>query len=309
MLYVLVIIKLANLIFTYCNNATLGITSVITGINFLLRIFICFQIFKRIAQDDLSRCMRVCKVFLRWCSDPIFWRKIDLSESPISADALRCIVRRQPRSVDLTRSYVSSDQLEWLIKRCPSLRSLNLTGNSWPLVATLASASCPQLHVLNLSWVSGLTDSLLKQLIMPPGDARPGQQVTHTRLRFLKQLSLNGTDTTNAGVSLLPHELPHLQSVDLSYCSVSDKAIRCLVSAANDKNCPELNTIIARSCPDITSKSLKHITEFQNMLKVDFSDCCQITERDCMDVLHKHVTKRLEMIETGLLVASPQSAS
>nr|XP_039266845.1 lysine-specific demethylase 2B-like [Styela clava] len=261
------------------------------------------QVFKRLPQEDLCRCMRVCKAFLRWCSSSSLWQTIDLSESPVTPDALRCIVRRTPSKIDLTRSYVSSEQLSWLIKRCPSLRNLVLVSNSWSLTASLCSANCPPLHSLNLSWVTGFTDSHLKQLISPPTDGRPGQQITQTRLRFLRHLFLTGTDVTNAGVSLIPSKLPHLHSIDLSYCSVTDKAIRCLITAANDQTCIKLNTIVAKSCPDITRNSLKHITEFINVVRIDFRDCCQITEQDCYDILPKLQAQNIVLSEPGLFVS------
>lgn len=244
--------------------------------------------------------MRVCKTFLRWCSNPALWQDVDLSESEITQETLRCVVRRMPSRVDLTRSYVSSDQLSWLLKRCPSIRNLILAGSSWSVTAALCSASCPPLHTLALSWVSGFTDSHLKQLISPPTDGRPGQQVTHTRLRFCRHLYLNGTDITDAGVALLPSKMPHLHSLDLTYCTISDKTIKCLVCAANSQTCSRLTTIVARSCPDITQKALKHITEFKNLSRVDLRDCCQITEESCLDLIDKNQKKTILMPEVGL---------
>lgn len=258
------------------------------------------QIFKYLTQQELCCCMRVCKSFLRWSSNSTFWQDIDLSESTVTQDALKCIVRRMPARLNLTRSYVSYEQLSWLLKRCPSVRNLVLVGNSWSVTAALCSASCPPLHSLDLSWVAGFTDSHLKQLISPPVDGRPGQQVTHTRLRFCRHLYLNGTDITNAGVSLLPAKLSYLQSIDVSYCNVSDKAIHCLVSASNDKTCSRLTAIVARSCPDVTPKSLKLLPDFKNMSRVDFRDCCQVTEQDCEEILSKLQNTAIELVEVGL---------
>lgn len=59
---------------------------------------------------------------------------------------------------------------------CPAgLRELILTGCSWGAVSALSTASVPALRLLDLRWVQDLKDSHLRELLLPPPDARPGR--------------------------------------------------------------------------------------------------------------------------------------
>ncbi len=191
---------------------------------------IWMKVFQHLTQKDICRCMRVCKVWNRWCCDPVLWRCISIAKmSPIPATALRGLVLRQPRSLDLNWTNISRQHTTWLLSRLPGLRALYLQGNSWDAASALCSSICPALRLLDLHWVSGIKDSTLKALLSPITNHRPGMVDDKCHLRFLTDLRLTGTDITDASMITLRQSTPILAKLDLQHCrKITDDGIRFL---------------------------------------------------------------------------------
>lgn len=161
------------------------------------------SVMRYLTHKDLHTCMRVCKQWLNFASEPKFWRHLDLSHKKVSAGLLKGVVIRQPRHLNLSWTAISRRQLFWLICRLPQLESLSLVGCTASSVAALCTVNCPRLAYLDLSWVSGLDDQLMQDLLRAPDDSRPGLVETRTRLRFLSEIRLCGQCWFSIGSHLI----------------------------------------------------------------------------------------------------------
>ncbi|XP_025050936.1 F-box/LRR-repeat protein 19 [Alligator sinensis] len=118
-------------------------------------------------------------IFSVMCCDKRLWTRIDLSRrTSITPSMLSGIIRRQPASLDLSWTSISKKQLMWLLTRLQALR----------------------------------------ELLLPPPDARPGQTEARGRLQGLWELRLAGLDITEASVRLVARHAPALAKLDLSHC-------------------------------------------------------------------------------------------
>uniref|UniRef100_A0A6F9DEY7 [histone H3]-dimethyl-L-lysine(36) demethylase n=1 Tax=Phallusia mammillata TaxID=59560 RepID=A0A6F9DEY7_9ASCI len=238
------------------------------------------QVVKYLSHQELVNCMLVCKDFLRWCGAPSLWSKIDLTDATISSSMLQTLVRRAPTSLNLSQTNLRYKQLLWLIERSPALRELYLVRCSWASVAALGTAACPPLRLLDLSWTSGFTDSHLKQLLSTPSDARPGQKMTHTRLRFCKDLNLTGTDITDLGVKLITNTLPHLKSLNVSFCPITDEGFQTILNPSCSGQYM-LTTVVAQHCAKLTDTALDTTTKMLEITEIDLRGCEEISTEAC----------------------------
>lgn len=240
------------------------------------------HVFKYLPQPDLCTMMQVSKLFLKWCSDPVLWEVIDLSECELTQETLKCVSRRTPVTLNLARTNISYDQLMYIISKNKYLRNLKLGFNSWAAVVALNSANCPLLISLDLAWVSGFGDPYLAKIISAPTGGKPGQQLTSTiRLKFCEHLNLTGTDITDAGVKLICQKLPNLKHLNSSYCDITDEGLRCII------NTNHISEIVTKSCPNISDKSVD-IKDFEHVNLLDLTDCLQVTEAKCKEFVSKN---------------------
>jgi len=244
------------------------------------------NIFKLLDHQDLSNCMAVCRDFLKWCGSPCLWRKIDLSEKKVTKNILQSVVRKAPVRLDLSRSNVSYNQLLWLIQRSPALREMYLAEASWASIAALNTASCPPLSSLDVSWSSGFTDSHLRQLLSTPSDARPGQEISSTRLQFCQKLFIAGTEITDAGVKVIVNNLPKLKSIDISACQVTSEGVKYLLNASASA-LGMLNSITAQNCNQVNSSALQLPGKLPNVRRIDLRGCPHVTEAACKEYIEK----------------------
>ena len=236
--------------------------------------FDCWMnIFRCLPRQDLCACMRVCRVWNRWCIDRQLWANIDLSRRRITKDHLVGVVRRQPQSLDLSFCNISRKQLEWLVSRLPQLRHLNLAGNSWAAVSALCSSSCPLLFSLDLRWVQGIRDPCLRDLLNPPTDHRPGVDDTRSRLYRLQSLLLAGSDVSDASVKVIVQQLNRLVRLDLSYCTmVSDASVACLSGESSPLR-STLSELDLTGCNQLTINCFQSIAKLTNIQRVFLKNC------------------------------------
>ncbi|ESN93804.1 hypothetical protein HELRODRAFT_115304 [Helobdella robusta] len=194
------------------------------------------HVFSYLSHEELTRCcMLVCKTWYKWCLYSPLWKKMDFKRRKIKQVDVDSIARHQPECLDLSHTNISRQQLTWLAGRLFNLRSLKLTACAWSAVSCLNNngSFCPQLRELDLSWVSGCSDLLLKGLLSASVDERPGVDASLLRLRNCVKLVLTGSDITDASVELIGQTLLKLVELDVSYCQgVTSKSIQFLSNSA-----------------------------------------------------------------------------
>lgn len=260
------------------------------------------KVFAYLDQRELCLCMRVCRTWNRWCINPVFWSVIDLSHKRLTQPALQGIVRRQPSTLNLGWTNVSCKQLEWLLNRLPRLKELYLSGTTEATVSCLQCVSCPYLRVLSLSWSTGLTDSVLGDIIQPPPptDSRVGTGDGQSRLHSLSALYLTGNDVTGKTLQLLMQHCPLLSKLDLSYCpAIRDSDIQSLTGSSRQA----VKEILLTGCGKLTDSCLQYINNCVNLERLDLRACTKISKTE----IEKFVQKRrepLKIFEDKLIVAA-----
>ncbi|CAL1290006.1 unnamed protein product [Larinioides sclopetarius] len=246
--------------------------------NLALEKEVMLPVFQFLSVKDLYTCQLVCKTWNRWSVDPRLWTVMDLTRRKITASTLIGIIRRQPVTLNLSWTNLSRRQLAWLIARLPQMKELILSGCSSASVVALCTCNCPLLRSLDLSWVEGLNDSVIRDLLSPPPDSRPGFIEGKTRLRHLTEVKLAGADISDVSVRLLAHHLPLLSKIDLSHChKVTDMGIAVLGAAKATR----LHSLDVSSCSNITDTSLEALKRCTNLAHLDLRDCGQVTEAAC----------------------------
>ncbi|XP_076345565.1 lysine-specific demethylase 2A-like isoform X1 [Tachypleus tridentatus] len=246
--------------------------------NLALKKDVMLPVFHYLSAGDLFTCQLVCKTWNRWTVDPSLWSYMDFSRKKITANILMGIVRRQPVSLNLSWTNISRRQLSWLIARLPQLKILVLSGCSAAAVSSLCTCYCPLLSSLDISWVEGLTDSFIRELLSSPSDSRPGFVEAKTRLRQLQEIRVAGADISDVSVRLLAHHLSLLSRLDLSHChKVTDMGIAVLGAAKSNR----LTALDVSSCANISNTSLEALRRCTSLLYLDMRECSQVTEAAC----------------------------
>lgn len=220
--------------------------------------------------QDLAQCQLVCKAWNRWSVEPGMWPRMDLSRRRVSGHALAGVVRRQPCCLDLAWTNVSAKQLSWLLPRLPDLQELGLSGcSAAAVVAALRSGVCPRLRCLDLSWVEGLGDQAVRDLVAPDARSKP---------RLLVEVRLAGCDISDVALRLLAHQLPHLSRLDLSNCrGVTDMGIAVLGAAKASR----LTALDVSRCANVSDTGLEALRRCVGLRHLDLRDCPQVTDAAC----------------------------
>ena len=240
------------------------------------------NVFKYLPKEDLCNCMLVCKNFLRKGGSPKLWRRINLTARRLKPSLLQFLVRRSPVELNLSHTNASYKQLLWLLERLPSLRKLLLVGCSWSAAAALASASCPPLKTIDLSWSSGFSDPHIRHLFSVPKDAKPGQEITQTRLRFCRELYLAGTEITDKALKLISQRLTLLKTIDLSFCNVTNDGVGYLTCSSSSKT-KLVSTIIAQYCVNLNDNIFMQLGKLSEITEIDLRNCRKISDAACFD--------------------------
>jgi len=236
---------------------------------------VLLSLFKYLPHDTLVTCSLVCKTWAQVSVDPILWRKMNCSEHKLSAALLMAIVRRQPEHLILDWTILAKRQLSWMIARIPSMKNLSLEGVPIASVFGLHTCLCPQLHTLNLSFVRGLNDHAIREILSPPKDSRPGTD-SKSRLRNVRCLKLSGTDITDVALRYITQGLPMLVQLDLSSCQRITDAGVCQIgiSLSAIKTLYELDL---SSCKLITEMSLDHLAKCETLTRLDLRYVPQVS--------------------------------
>ncbi|KAK2142092.1 hypothetical protein LSH36_997g02055 [Paralvinella palmiformis] len=273
-----------------------------TGMHHMLDRIIWLNVFSFLTKQELACCMQVCKTWNRWCLDSYFWRKIDLRSRVIRQNHLIGVVRRQPRELDLQDAVINKKQLMWLIARLPHLKVMNLRNNTWAAVNALCSSACPLLEKLDLSWVNGIWDDCIRDLVSPPTDHRPGVDESISRLHRCTELRLTGTDIADQALEIIGTYMPHLTRLDISYCSsVTDKGLEYLSDegAVTKASIVELMLSYVIQLSDSCFDSLAAFTKIQT---IDLSHCPNISASSCTKFL-EHSKSRKYIISDDLKIS------
>ncbi|KAK9305490.1 hypothetical protein QLX08_003504 [Tetragonisca angustula] len=246
-------------------------------------------IFRFLNAKDLANCALVCRTWARYSIDPSLWRKLDMSHSHLTALHLTGIIRRQPENLSLDWTNVTKRQLAWLLSRLPQLRTLSLQGCTWTGVCALRSCTCPPLVTLDLSHISGLNDSSLREVLSPPTDSRPGLIDKTSRLKHLKNLSLAGCDITDVALRYIVQHLPYLETLDLSSCGrVTDAGVAQLATppAQAVMNLASLNLA---NCRLLTETTLDHLARCKVLKRLDLRHTTQVSTQSVIKFAAKSI--------------------
>lgn len=238
---------------------------------------ILLPVFRWLTVEDLGRCASVCRAWSRVSIDPSLWRHTDLSRRRLAASLLAGVVRRQPEALILDWTSVAKRQLAWLIARLPQLKELSLRGCHWAGVSALRTCACPPLSVLDMSFVAGLNDASLRDVLSPPPDSRPGLVDTKSRLRGLRTLCLAGCDISDVALRYITQHLPRLTVLDISSCSrVTDAGVAQLATPPAS-TMDTLQTLDLSSCRLLTDASLEHLARCDALSRLDLRHTPNVT--------------------------------
>ncbi|XP_030376620.1 jmjC domain-containing histone demethylation protein 1 [Scaptodrosophila lebanonensis] len=233
-------------------------------------------IFRYLPHETLVTCCHVCKAWSNAAVDPDLWKRMNCAEHKMSASLLTAIVRRQPEHLILDWTQIAKRQLAWVVARLPALKNLSLQNCPIQAVLALHTCLCPPLQILDLSFVRGLNDAAIRDILSPPKDSRPGLSDSKTRLRDLKMLKLAGTDISDVAVRYITQSLPHLQHLDLSSCQrITDAGVAQIgTSATAIAKLAELNL---SACRLVSENSLEHLSKCENLVWLDLRHVPQVT--------------------------------
>jgi F-box/leucine-rich repeat protein 10/11 len=243
--------------------------------NYILDQGVLLSVFKFLPHDTLVTCSLVCKTWAQISVDPMLWRRMNCSEHKLSASLLMAIVRRQPEHLILDWTILAKRQLSWMIARIPSMKNLSLEGVPIQSVFGLHTCLCPQLHTLNLSFVRGLNDHAIREILSPPKDSRPGTD-SKSRLRNLRCMKLSGTDITDVALRYITQGLQLLVQLDLSSCQRITDAGVCQIgiSPSAIKTLYELDL---SSCKLVTEMSLDYLAKCEALTRLDLRYVPQVS--------------------------------
>lgn len=225
-------------------------------------------VFRFLSPETLVTCSLVCKTWSTLSVDPVLWRRMNCAQYKLSASLLTAIVRRQPEHLILDWTSLAKRQLTWLIARLPALKHLSLQGTPIQAVLGLHTCLCPPLQVLDLSFVRGLNDSAIREILSAPKDSRPGLTDSKSRLRNLKVLRVAGTDVSDVALRYIAQDLPTLVHLDLASCQrVTDSGVAQIgTSPGAIKHLVELDL---SSCKLVTDLSLDYLEKCEALTRLD----------------------------------------
>jgi hypothetical protein len=243
--------------------------------NLALERDVIFPALSYLTRNEVLLCSQVCKSWNAWTTDPSLWNTLSASGKKITPPVLISIVRRQPEHLDLSWSKVSKRQISWLMPRLPQLQTLSLSGCSAAAAAALVSCNTPLLKSLDLSWIDAFDDDLMRDLMSSPADQRPGLVETKTRLRLLQEISVAGSEITDASLRLMAVHLPNLSRIDLSNCTrITDSGIAFLIGSSKVS---KLTSLILYGCERLTSDCLESVKKCSQMTRLDLRNCDRVS--------------------------------
>lgn len=244
--------------------------------NYALDATIILAVFRYLPQETLVTCSMVCKIWSTLSTDPQLWKRMNCANHKLCASLLTAIVRRQPEHLVLDWTTIARRQLVWMIGRIPALKHLSLQGTPLSAILGLHTCLCPPLQVLDLSFVRGLNDAAIRDILSPPKDSRPGLADSKSRLRQLKQLKLAGTDISDVALRYITQGVPSLVHLDLSSCQrVTDAGVAQIGTCSS-----AINTLIEldlSSCKLVTESCLEYLSRCEALTWLDLRHVPQVS--------------------------------
>uniref|UniRef100_A0A182TAA1 CXXC-type domain-containing protein n=1 Tax=Anopheles maculatus TaxID=74869 RepID=A0A182TAA1_9DIPT len=244
--------------------------------NYALDATCLLAVFRYLPPETLATCTMVCKTWSNIAVDQSLWKRMNCAEYKLSPNLLSAIVRRQPEHLIMDWIGLGKRQVTWLISRIPGLKNLSLQGTHIQAVLGLHTCMCPPLQVLDLSFIAGLNDFAIREILSPPKDSRPGLADSKSRLRNLKMLKVAGADISDVALRYITQGLPNLTHLDLSSCQrITDAAIAQIgTSPAAIRTLIELDL---SCCKLITELSLDHLAKCDALTRLDLSHVPQVS--------------------------------
>ncbi|CAG9862141.1 unnamed protein product [Phyllotreta striolata] len=254
------------------NNA-----SAASGNNLALDKRCMLSIFRHMSPKELLTCALVCKTWATFTVDPSLWKRMVFTRKHISSDILKGIVRRQPVSLGLDWCHINKFQLPWLFQRLSQLKHLSLVSVNVKTAISLKSNHSAVLQSLDLSFVSDMSDSALRDILGPNNDARTGLPSAKIRFRNLEELKLAGTDVTDIAMRYVTQYLPNLRRLGLGMCPrISDAGIAQL-STKPANTVTNLVSLDLSHSKLVTENSLEHLAKCENLVRLDCRHSLQIS--------------------------------
>lgn len=267
-------------------------------------------VFRYLTPAELARCAMVCRAWASMSVDPSLWRKLDVTGKRLTATCLAGVVKRQPEVLLMDWTAIAKRQLEWMIAKLTRLKVLSLQGCSWSGVTALRSSNVvpPTLTALDLSYVTGMSDSSLRDVLSPrPADSRSSSNNTTNRSRFrnLQTLKLAGVDIGDVSLRYVVQYAPNLVELDLSQnYRITDAGIAQLTTpVANVVS--TLEVLDLSGCVSITDASLDHLLKCSVLRRLDMKQTPKVTTAAINKFLQAN--NRFSATETRLLIKSADS--
>lgn len=268
-------------------------------------------VFDYLTPAELAKCALVCRAWSAMSMDPSLWRKLDVTGKRLTASCLAGVVKRQPEVLLMDWTAIAKRQLEWMIAKLTRLKVLSLQGCSWSGVTALRSSSVvpPSLTALDLSYVTGMTDASLRDVLSPPSDSRSSSNDNTNRVRFrnLRTLKLAGVDIGDVSLRYVVQYAPSLVELDLSQnYRITDAGIAQLTTPVGNA-VSTLQVLDLSGCVAVTDTSLDHLLKCTALRRLDLKQTPKIT----LVAINKFLVanERFSANETRLLIKSPTPPS
>ncbi|XP_045783188.1 S-phase kinase-associated protein 2-like [Maniola jurtina] len=206
----------------------------------------------------LAHCMLVCKRWYRIACTESLWQRLDLANKALPKDSLGSILDRKPvvvrfasaeiaewhptsmpiqsriQLLDLSMCTIDHKTLEQLLVRCSGVRKLSLESVNLSEAAQKLIGKCANIEVLNLTMAQGITVE---------------------------------------GLTAILEGCTGVQSLNISWCYLSEEALRILVEML-PQNLQRLNLGGARALTDDMVTAL--VARCPLLIELDLSDCSRL---------------------------------
>uniref|UniRef100_A0A2S2R0T4 [histone H3]-dimethyl-L-lysine(36) demethylase n=1 Tax=Sipha flava TaxID=143950 RepID=A0A2S2R0T4_9HEMI len=269
-------------------------------------------VFEYLTPAELAKCALVCRSWAALSVDPSLWRKLDVTGKRLTASCLAGVVKRQPEVLLMDWTAIAKRQLEWMIAKLTRLKVLSLQGCSWSGVTALRSTTVvpPSLTTLDLSFVTGMSDSSLRDVLSPPSDSRSSSNDNTNRARFrnLRTLKLAGVDVGDVSLRYVVQYAPNLVELDLSQnYRISDAGIAQLTTPVGNA-VSTLEVLDLSGCVSISDASLDHLLKCSALRRLDMKQTPKVTTAAINKFLMVNNRFSVSATETRLLIKSAPSA-
>ncbi|XP_063836055.1 S-phase kinase-associated protein 2 [Ostrinia nubilalis] len=218
------------------------------------------SVFRWLPKRTLAHCMLVCKRWHRVACDETLWQRLDLGNKTLNKDALGKILDRKPvivrlasseigewhpttppspcriQYLDLSMSTIDLTTLDCLLARCTGLKKLSLESVQVETSTCVLIGKCSNLETLNVTMAQGILED---------------------------------------GLTAILTGCPGLQSLNISWCNLSEETLDILVTMLP----PKLQRLNVGGSRIMTNEMvIKLVERCPRLLELDLSDCSRVSE-------------------------------